>query len=519
MRAQDRNGHGTEYRTTRLAKAALAAAVTLALGPGLVRADDFVVTDPGDSGPGTLRQAALDANAAAGPNTITFALPPAATIALTTGEIRFNSPDVSIEGPGRQVLTISGSHASRIFEVQGDATLSVTDLTLRDGFAYGDDSNEIDQRGGAILVGIPNVDFSQPPPPESPGLVLTRVDIFASQAYSPTDGGGGGVFMQDGRLAIDHCTIDGNFARRNGGAVTTRRGVVTIADSAFTNNVADYSSAFNDSGVQGGGVLINRSNGTMSRSIVRGNRLTGPADANGGAGGAGVAVFLDTEPVQISDTEISDNESIEIGASIGGGLSCRLENPDLSPALAIINSTISGNTGVFGAGIEAACDTVLLNSTITNNTSLLSYEYYGSPGLEAYSPQATQQTHLTIASSIIFGNLGGGRDIAFYLYPGYPDPAFLDSDHFLIGSTVAGITLPPDTIIGVDPLLSSLANNGGGTRTHALQAGSVAIDAGSNRNALPFDQRGLGFAREVGAAADMGAYESDADRILANGFD
>lgn len=52
-----------------------------------------------------------------------------------------------------------------------------------------------------------------------------------------------------------------------------------------------------------------------------------------------------------------------------------------------------------------------------------------------------------------------------------------------------------------------LAANGGSTRTHALRAGSPAIDAGSNEDALDNDQRGPGHPRVAGAAADIGAYE------------
>ena len=50
----------------------------------------------------------------------------------------------------------------------------------------------------------------------------------------------------------------------------------------------------------------------------------------------------------------------------------------------------------------------------------------------------------------------------------------------------------------------------GPTRTHALRLDSVAIDAGNNASGLPSDQRGGGFARVVGAAADIGAFEFDA---------
>ena len=57
-------------------------------------------------------------------------------------------------------------------------------------------------------------------------------------------------------------------------------------------------------------------------------------------------------------------------------------------------------------------------------------------------------------------------------------------------------------------MLGPLAYNGGTTRTHALLAGSPAIDAGSNPLGLTTDQRGAGFPRVVGGASDMGAYES-----------
>jgi hypothetical protein len=56
-----------------------------------------------------------------------------------------------------------------------------------------------------------------------------------------------------------------------------------------------------------------------------------------------------------------------------------------------------------------------------------------------------------------------------------------------------------------DPLLLPLADNGGPTLTHALAAGSPAIDAGANADNLDYDQRGA--PRVVGAAADIGALE------------
>ena len=56
-------------------------------------------------------------------------------------------------------------------------------------------------------------------------------------------------------------------------------------------------------------------------------------------------------------------------------------------------------------------------------------------------------------------------------------------------------------------MLAPLAFNSGTTRTHALLAGSPAIDAGSNPLNLTTDQRGLAFPRAVSAIADIGAFE------------
>jgi len=76
--------------------------------------------------------------------------------------------------------------------------------------------------------------------------------------------------------------------------------------------------------------------------------------------------------------------------------------------------------------------------------------------------------------------------------------------------TNSGFTIDTGTgnIIDVDPLLDDLADNGGPTWTHALLAGSPALNNGFHAApAGQFDQRGAGFNRDDGAGVDIGAYE------------
>src|SRR5690606_33693753 len=74
---------------------------------------------------------------------------------------------------------------------------------------------------------------------------------------------------------------------------------------------------------------------------------------------------------------------------------------------------------------------------------------------------------------------------------------------------------PNNNIIGEDPLLGDLADNGGPTWTHALLPTSPAINAGNNAAAvdgqgqpLTTDQRGNGFPRILHDIVDIGAFEA-----------
>jgi hypothetical protein len=175
--------------------------------------------------------------------------------------------------------------------------------------------------------------------------------------------------------------------------------------------------------------------------------------------------------------------------------------------VALVNSTISGNQatqGGVGGLLAESGPLALYNSTIAFNSGS------NCGGVLSY--------HSVIAqSSIIANNVttlsSGGLTADLYIKGSGNN---LTGSHNLIISSNLGL---PDTLTS-DPRLVPLANHGGPTRTHALSSNSPAIDKGNNVLPISTDQRGTGFAREVGAAADIGAYERQVndDEIFYDGF-
>src|SRR5262249_44342469 len=107
----------------------------------------FTVTSLGDSGTGTLRQCLLDAEMSPGADTITFDASVFSTpklIALSS-ELAVTS-DVTIQGPGSDMLTVSASATGRVFNISGPAphVVSFSGLTATGGMVTG--------TGGAFTI-------------------------------------------------------------------------------------------------------------------------------------------------------------------------------------------------------------------------------------------------------------------------------------------------------------------------------------------------------------------------------
>jgi hypothetical protein len=146
--------------------------------------------------------------------------------------------------------------------------------------------------------------------------------------------------------------------------------------------------------------------------------------------------------------------------------------------MVIDSSTVSGNQifgGGFGGGVYNDGSLDVRFSTVTDNSDCGDGWGIGSGG-----------GYFNLYDTIVAGNQTNCG-------PG--------------GQDVSGAYTGSSNLIGGDPKLGPLQNNGGPTQTHALLPGSPAIDAGDNTGAPAYDQRGPGFPRIVNGTIDIGAFE------------
>ena len=281
---------------------------------------------------------------------------------------------------------------------------------------------------------------------------------------------------------------------------------VTIADSLFQGNQAvgaDLQQAY------GGAIELEvEGDVTISGSRIVFNSIVLPANLGSfsyAAGGIGAYAKNFT----IQDTEISGNAGNSGGGiEVYNNLANRQGAADTT-TFKLINSTVSGNTAYQtggGVSIFANVAAQISNSTVAGNTGAATR----TGGVRVSNGAGLTAPSLSIVSSILANSNATTVDLGIGT-TAMPLPFPVSTTNTLIEVLGSDITLTgTGNLTGVDPVLGPLAFNGGTTRTHALFGGSPAINAGSNPYALTTDQRGVGFPRVIGAAADMGAYETSA---------
>jgi hypothetical protein len=253
-----------------------------------------------------------------------------------------------------------------------------------------------------------------------------------------------------------------------------------------------------------GGGIANAGTLTLSNSTVTGNYVSGCPTGDGCAWddwiAAGAGIFNESGAIlTINNSTISDNYG-GLGGGIANGYDLR-GTGDYSPGgtVTISNSTVSGNSGGYGGGIENAWEGSLtvINSTIVNNWS------DSGGGIYNDSESMLNVTNSTIAGNAVH-DYGGGiyslgsktvRNTIRALNTGDPATGTIDANYNLIGG---------------DPLLGPLQDNGGPTQTMALLSGSPALNAGDPAQLGTADQRGV--VRRGGV--NIGAYQASASAFV-----
>jgi hypothetical protein len=425
------------------------------------------------------------------------------------------STNIDIQGPGADQLTVrrnTGDDYS-IFTITGDTTeVSISGMTISNG-------NAPDCGGGISIPG---------------NSTLSVTDSIISDNSAGFDGGGicnagtestvtvtdstiahnsalfGGGLRNDGTLTVSGSTISGNSATNQGrgtsaqdvgGGIYNNFGTLTVSGSTISDN-----SAGGSSGGKGGGIDSLGGTVKVTSSTISGNTAAG-GSSNGSDGGWGGGIYYESGDgnLTVTDSTISDNSATAgqppdgqtAGAGgYGGGIYTDSElavcgDPaSATSTTTITNSTISGNSAADGVDSHGAVDaggggiynqdglTVINNSTITNNTAP---DGWGS-GVASYGDCWTPTK---VLSSIISANTNTDVDFVFEDLN-----SFTSNGYNLIGdgnATAAFNQTGDQTNVG-DPRLGALADNGGPTKTHALLAGSPAIDKG--KSDLTTDQRG-----------------------------
>ena len=445
------------------------------------------VDDPG-SGVITLRDAINQANADNRQDLIVFdrsVFSTAQTITLSGTELDITH-NLDIIAPrdeltGGDLVTVSGNNASRVFEIETGATVSIDGLIVADGNAPRDSRSLLSSGGDILNRGI---------------LTLDSSSIIRNNSSEQNSASGGGIAnFNSAMLTISNSTLSNNSSLglfTSGGGIYND-GNLVVSNSTINGNSAkpDFNGIMSANRNDGGGIYNSNSGTVMiTNSTISGNSASGYTSVGG-------AISNNGGTVEIDNSTISGN-SVGFTYGVGGGIA------NNSGTVTVIDSTISGNSVVgtnssVGGGISNFGTLTVLFSTVTLNQA----KNYG--GVYSGTTSSAMVRNTIIAQNL---SMTGGVN---------PDVSgrFTSNGYNLIGDSTGSTGFgSPGDIVGtgdnpIDPRLAPLDFYGGSTKTIALLPDSPAIDAGDPTvldTDPTTDQRGFPR-RALDGSTDIGAFE------------
>jgi hypothetical protein len=383
-------------------------------------------------------------------------------ITITLSSAKSIAAPVTIDGENK--VTLNAQSLSNHFSIQADQRLTLTHITLVNGLNTATCGGSIYVPGTAQLTLIEtrfNNNFSN----AQGGAVCNwgTANISATLFTNNTAGTHGGAIGNYGSLIASRSSFMHNLSSINGGGIDTT-GVLTVTDSTFVSNTV---------GFRGGG--INNYVGTMT--IAGSSFISNTANLYGGG------LANDGGPTTVGGSTFYDNYTANYGGAV--------EN---TGSLALTNSTVSGNRAkINGGGLYWSTPGTfsLLNNTLVNNSA-------GTQGGNIYAGGSSNSA------------IGLKNTIVAAGSPNNCDNHILSQGYNLESANSCGVGATGD-LVNTDPRLGPLQNNGGATWTHALLAGSPAIDHGTNSGCPAVDQRGVSRPidgnHDGSAVCDIGAVE------------
>ena len=466
--------------------------ISLMLG-GAASATDFIVDSAEDSGEGSLRQALLDANAAAGPHTISIEVPGTdVLLSLASPLPPISAGELSISALASPGFSIDGGNLHRIFEATtGSTQLSLSDLRLLRGRAT----------SGGCVLGRNAQSFS---------LRLERVRFEECSAQNPTGLAAGGAVQSFGQSLE---VIDSRFVRSSaigqssrGGAISTDAVNFDLRDSRFEDNSAGVSSGSLIR--EGGAVALVGSR--VDVAFVRGTRFTGNTAGSGtGAAGGGLLVSCETCSVQLEANYFGLNSAgtggaLQVLQGFSGGNGVELR---------VVNSSFERNAASASGGA------LQLSNTLLDMRHVSLQRNRAANGAHLATSTAFELSRLSNALFAAIDSSLGTSACQLLAAPAAPGlrsgNLFADSSCGALSASGSS-SLPPSTLGVLDAADDALP-------VLVFAAGSAVIDVGSGSGCLTDDARGnerpIDGNGDGDAVCDPGAFEHSDSSIFRNGFE